>query len=85
MKEGSGGTLPKRASPPWDYPPPTPMTTPVTRSHTTSANQSAGQLRHRTRRVDYRSATAENCREFAWFPRRRTASETSRLAFDYWW
>ena len=35
--------------------------------------------------VDCRSAAADNCRELAWFPRRRTASETSRLAFDHWW
>lgn len=35
--------------------------------------------------VDCRSAVADDCRELAWFPRRRTASETSRLAFDNWW
>ena len=35
--------------------------------------------------VDCRSAAADSCRELAWFPRRRTASEASRLAFDQWW
>ncbi len=35
--------------------------------------------------VDCRSAAAPNCRELAWFPRHRTASETSRLAFEHWW
>ena len=35
--------------------------------------------------VDCRSAAADDCRELAWFPDRRTASETSRLAFSHWW
>lgn len=35
--------------------------------------------------VDCRSAAADHSRELAWFPRNRTAAETSRLAFDHWW
>ena len=35
--------------------------------------------------VDCRSAAADNCRELAWFPRYRSAAETSRLRFDHWW
>ena len=35
--------------------------------------------------VDCRSAAADNGRELAWFPRHRTASGSSRLAFDHWW
>lgn len=35
--------------------------------------------------VDCRSAAAGSYRELAWFPRHRTPSEASRLAFDKWW
>ena len=35
--------------------------------------------------VDCRSVAADDGRELAWFPRRGTASETSRLAFSHWW
>lgn len=35
--------------------------------------------------VDCRSAAADSCRELAWFPGRRTASQASRLAFHQWW
>lgn len=35
--------------------------------------------------VDSRSAATRSGHELAWFPRRGTASEASRLAFIHWW